>query len=75
MDMELKLRDYSEDDNAFIESMTEPFYLDKFKEFEGKEIKLILRGATVVGWAHIHVPGSSLYSGFIFIYVSPQYRR
>jgi ribosomal protein S18 acetylase RimI-like enzyme len=75
MNTELKLRDYSENDNALIESVTEPFYLDKFKEFEGKDIKIILSGGTAVGWAHVHVPGSSLYSGFIFIYISPSYRR
>jgi GNAT superfamily N-acetyltransferase len=75
MDTELKLRDSSEADNALIGTITEAFYLEKFKEFEGKELKIILRGDTAVGWAHIHLPGSSLYSGFIFIYVSPQYRR
>ena len=72
---ELELRDYSENDNAFIEKTTEPFYLDKFKEFEGEEIKIILLGKTAVGWAHVHIPGSSLYSGFIFIYIIPEYRR
>ena len=72
---ELELRDYSENDNAFIEKTTEPFYLDKFKEFEGEEIKIILLGKTAVGWAHVHMPGSSLYSGFIFIYIIPEYRR
>ena len=41
MNTELKLRDYSQDDDALIESVTEPFYLDKFKEFEGKEIKIL----------------------------------
>jgi predicted GNAT family acetyltransferase len=75
MDTELKLRDYSENDNAFIEKTTEPLYLDKFKEFEGEEIKIILLGNTAVGWAHVHMPGSSLYSGFIFIYIIPEYRR
>jgi GNAT superfamily N-acetyltransferase len=75
MNTEIKLRDYSENDNALIDKLTEPLYLDKFKEFEGKEIKIILSGDTPAGWAHIHMPGSSLYSGFIFIYVSPEYRR
>ena len=75
MNTEFQLRDYSENDYIFIERSTEPLYLEKFKEFDADTIKIILYGGTAAGWAHIHVPGSSLYSGFIFIYVCPAYRR
>ena len=69
------LRDYSDDDIIAVEKITESIYFDKFKEFDKNTIKIILSESAVVGWAHIHIPNSSLYSGFIFIYVAPEYRR
>lgn len=36
---------------------------------------MILEEGTAAGWIHLSLPESSLYSGFVFIYINPKRRR
>ena len=71
----ISLSDFHEKDEGLIAEITEPEYLHKFNDFHKKAVQIISFNSTVVGWVHIHVPDSSLYDGYIFIYVSPSHRR
>ena len=73
--MDIILKEYNSDDRSVIEKITEPLYLDKFKEFDAETLKVVCLDGKAVGWVHTYIPDSSLYSGFVFIYVSPGYRR
>lgn len=75
MTSDILLRDYNSDDEVVISKITEPLYYEKFKEFAKQTIQLAVVDGVTVGWLHLTVPESSLYSGFVFIYVAPKYRR
>lgn len=73
--MELFLRDYHGDDEAVVAEITEPAYYERFKEFNKRTIQLVFADGKVAGWLRLTVPESSLYSGFVFIYIVPEYRK
>ncbi len=69
------LKKYAETDKNRVKAITEPAYGTVFDQFAGDTISLLLEGDTLVGWLHLDPPPSSLYSGFVFVYISPAYRR
>ncbi len=71
----ITFKKYESADESKIALMTEPLYYEIFKNFSKKTVSLITRDSEVVGWFHLHLPESSLYSGFVFIYIAVQYRR
>lgn len=71
----ISLRDYQETDESVIVGITEPTYYDKFKEFTKQTISIAMVDGAPVGWLHLTIPGNSLYSGFLFIYVAPEHRK
>lgn len=69
------LREYDESDKNTVKVITEYNYYKIFKSFTDDTISLIYKNDILVGWIHLHLPASSLYSGFVFVYVAPKYRR
>ena len=55
--------------------ITEKNYYEIFKGFREDTVKVILDGESIIGWIHLSLPESSLYSGFAFIYIAPKHRR
>lgn len=72
---EISIRKYNDSDIDTVIRITEPIYCDKFKCFSRDKILLALVDDDVVGWIHIDIPESSLYSGFVFVYIMPVFRR
>lgn len=69
------LREYRETDKNKVKEITEYSYYNIFENFPKDTIKLIFNNDCLVGWVHLDLPVSILYSGFVFLYVAPQYRR
>jgi len=69
------IKQYELDNHDDIINITEPMYHTIFEEFSPKSIKIILQNNVPVGWFYFKIPESSLYSGFVFVYVSPVHRR
>lgn len=55
--------------------MTERLYYEVFQKFSKDTVQMIFREETAVGWIHLSLPESSLYSGFVFLYIDPKHRR
>lgn len=72
---EISIRKYNDSDIDAVNRITEPIYYDEFKSFSGDKVFLALVNDDVVGWIHIDIPESSLYSGFVFVYIMPDFRR
>lgn len=72
---EISIRKYNESDIDTVSRITEPIYYDEFKAFSKDKIYLAVTDDDVVGWIYINVPESSLYSGFVFVYVTPEFHR
>lgn len=75
MENSFYLRPYEETDESTIFANSEALYYDKFNEFSKNTIRITIVNGNIVGWLHLTIPQSSLYSGFLFIYVFPEYRR
>jgi len=58
-----------------IVRITETQYYAVFKDFSTDSIKLIFQNNVLVGWVHLKLPESALFSGFVFIYITPPQRR
>ena len=60
-----------------LRSLTEPAHLAKFDEYADEPEKLFAleSDGAPVGWMHLHIPGESKYSAFVYIYIAPEYRR
>ncbi len=71
----IRLFELDEQNKRCLSDITEEFYIDKFREFSNKAIQCIMLDDAYVGWVHTDVPSNSLYSGFVFIYINPNYRR
>lgn len=69
------LKKYDESDKDKVKAITEHIYYDIFKSFINDTISLIYKNDIPVGWIHLYLPASSLYSGFVFVYVVPERRR
>ena len=73
--MDTYIKQYELDNHDDIINITEPMYHTIFEEFSPKSIKIILQNNVPVGWFYFKIPESSLYYGFVFVYVSPVHRR
>lgn len=73
--MEIRIIQYILDKHDDIIKITESSYLDIFNECSSDSVKIIYQNNIPVGWLKFEIPESSLYDGFIFIYISPTYRR
>lgn len=69
------VRKFTEADRCTIKRITEQDYYDIFLEYSSSNVELIIVEGITVGWVYLSVPESSLYSGFIFIYISTEHRR
>ena len=73
--MDIHITQYEQDNHNDIIKITESKYHDMFHEVSSDSIKIIYQNNIPVGWLKFEIPESSLYDGFIFIYISPTYRR
>ncbi|MBQ7299724.1 MAG: GNAT family N-acetyltransferase [Clostridia bacterium] len=73
--MDIRIIQYIFDKHDDIIKITESSYLDIFNECSSDSVKIIYQNNIPVGWLKFEIPESSLYDGFIFIYISPTYRR
>lgn len=71
----ITFKKYEAADESKIALITEPSYYEIFKGFSKKTVSLVTRDSEIVGWYYLTIPESSLYSGFVFIYVAVPYRR
>ncbi len=71
---EISIRKFNDSDIDIV-SRIEPIYYDEFNSFSRDKVFLTVVDDDIVGWIHINIPESSLYSGFVFVYVMPDYRR
>lgn len=72
---EIALKKYDESDLNTIVALTEPVYRGKFNGFPKQTISVIVEDEAVAGWVHLSVPDNFLHSGFLFVYVAPDFRR
>ncbi len=75
MDGQITLTECSSQIMGELYGITDEQYRGKLKEFNESTVKGILQNGSLVGWMHIYIPQESLYSGFLFIYIAPEYRR
>lgn len=73
--MDIRIIQYELYNHEDIIKITDSSYLDIFHECSSDSIKIIYLNNIPVGWLKFEIPESSLYDGFIFIYISPTYRR
>ena len=73
--LSIVIKNYNPSLATNILEITEQNYHDLFNSISQQEIKLIFHNEILVGWARVDTPAHSLYSGFVFIYITPQYRR
>lgn len=69
------LRKFCDNDELEIKRITELCYYKIFEGYSKDKISVILKDNVSVGWIYLDLPESSLYSGFVFIYVAQEYRR
>ncbi len=69
------LKKYTASENDAVKAITEPTYHNTFDGFKEETIQLIYKQDTLVGWIHLHIPEVFIHSGFVFVYVMPEYRR
>ena len=69
------LKKYTVDRKEALLAITEPNYHTIFEGFDEETIQLIYLQDTLVGWMHLHIPEIFIHSGFVFVYVKPEYRR
>jgi len=73
--MDIDIKQYDLDKHDDMINITESSYLDIFHSYSPDSVKIIYQANIPVGWLKFVIPESALYDGFIFIYVSPAYRR
>lgn len=71
----IAFRKYSVSDESAVNEMTERLYYEVFQKFSKDTVQMIFKEETAVGWIHLSLPESSLYSGFVFLYIDPKHRR
>lgn len=69
------LKKYTATEKEAVLAITEPTYHNTFDGFKEETIQLIYKQDTLVGWIHLHIPEVFIHSGFVFVYVKPEYRR
>ncbi len=69
------LKEYKPTEIGAVKAITEPTYHNTFDGFKEETIQLIYKQDTLVGWIHLHIPEVFIHSGFVFVYVKPEYRR
>lgn len=69
------LKKYTATEKEDVKAITEPTYHNTFDGFKEETIQLIYKQDTLVGWIHLHIPEVFIHSGFVFVYVKPEYRR
>ena len=68
-------KEYKSTEKNIVKAITEPTYHNTFDGFKEETIQLIYKQDTLVGWIHLHIPEVFIHSGFVFVYVKPEYRR
>ena len=68
-------KEYKSTEKNIVKAITEPTYHNTFDDFKEETIQLIYKQDTLVGWIHLHIPEVFIHSGFVFVYVKPEYRR
>lgn len=71
----ISLSDYEEQYELSIRDFTEDKYYKKYDKISKDRVRIIICNCKVVGWMELSVPSSAVYDGFVFIYVTPNYRR
>lgn len=66
---------YKTSEKESVMAITEPRYYDTLEGFKEDTIQLIYLQDTLVGWIHLYIPELFIHSGFVFVYVMPEYRR
>lgn len=69
------VKEYKSTEKEAVLAITEPTYHNTFDGFKEETIQLIYLQDTLVGWIHLHIPEIFIHSGFVFVYVKPEYRR
>lgn len=68
-------KEYKSTEKNIVKAITETTYHNTFDGFKEETIQLIYKQDTLVGWIHLHIPEVFIHSGFVFVYVKPEYRR
>lgn len=68
-------KEYKSTEKNIVKAITETTYHNTFDGFKEETIQLIYLQDTLVGWIHLHIPEVFIHSGFVFVYVKPEYRR
>ncbi len=71
----VQMRTYEETDDKYITENIEPAYNDKYRNVAKEDIRIAVVDEEIAGWMELVFPASVLYSGFVFIYIFPQFRR
>ncbi len=71
----VQLRTYEEKDDKYIAENIEPIYYEKYKDVAKEDVRIAIVDKEIVGWMELAFPESALYSGFVFIYIFPRFRR
>lgn len=69
------LKQYDESSKDRVQAITKHNFYEIFQSFTENTINLIFKNDILVGWIHLSLPESSLYPGFVFIYIAPEHRR
>ncbi len=73
--MEIVLKKYEEIYENEVKAITVDSCYLVYQDFAKNTISLVFKDGILVGWMHLDLPESPLYSGFVFIYIAPEYRR
>ncbi len=71
----VQLRTYEEKYDKYIAENIEPIYYEKYKDVAKEDVRIAIIDKEIVGWMELAFPESALYSGFVFIYIFPRFRR
>ncbi len=62
-------------DFSLLKEMSDSKYQAVLHEYRPESIEMILMDDQCVGWVYYKVPDIPIYSGFIFLYIAPDFRR
>lgn len=71
---EISIKKIGDRDIGLINGI-ETIYCNEFNSFPRDKVFLTVVDDTIAGWIHINIPDNPLHSGFVFVYVLPDYRR
>lgn len=72
---EVQSRTAEKADETEIKTFTDQYGMDRYHEYEEKDRHVILNNDRIIGWYILYKPEETIQSGYIYIYLKPEYRR